>query len=699
MSSMWDSDVKAFTESVRGTLARTWPDARFAGHADIARLWSEAAGQGWFELGGSRAIGELVAASYETGVVGAPLPLSDAFVATMLLNRNDEIVAGIASGEIRAVVSTGDDDAFHDGGPMLNYVLRLNPSEATFSHGPASTVEAPSIARPPWVRLQNAGDSALVSCDPNLIFEAASLLRLSLAARALGAAGHMHQLALEHARTRRQFGRVIGSFGGVQQRAAQAHIELTAGQGLLTEAVKHAVSGNPSWMLAAQIAVEHIEAAAPAILFAAHHTLAAQSYFEEHPGPWLFRRVHADVARMRDMEQPCGTVAEWLIDRGARLPAIVPDSEKSKFRENLNTLLDTLSWTEEVGRGDFANEVNDRIADAGLFGIGWPTEYGGRNATPAEQFALYEELAYRRVPVENHINAVTYVGEPILRHGTEEQKKRFLPLIRAGRMDHALGYSEAESGSDLASLRTRADREGDSWVINGEKEWSTDAERCNWVWLAVRTDQDAVPRHAGITMFLIPLNTPGITVNPHVSLSGENSCTVTYTDVRVSDEYRVGPINGGWRVITGSLTNERLALGGMAAALRRQLDDLVDDLRLEPSLPLGRVGSSRRARLGYLAVRLQAARCLVAVATVSQGQSDSKINASMAKVLASDTAEAFGQGVMQILGAKGALSTSDSPGRGHLEYGLRLSMMYVIGGGTNDIQKGLIARLLGLPRE
>lgn len=696
---MCDPDLRAFADSVRGTLARIWPDARSAGHADIAELWSDAAGHGWFELGESHAVGALVIASYETGAVAAPLPLADAFAAISLLHSNDEVVAGIASGMIRAVVSTGDEDAFHDGGQELNYVLRLSPNDATFSHGPAYAVEVPSLPRPGWVRVDDVGEHSLVGCAPNQIADASSLLRLGLAARALGAAARMHQLAVEHARTRRQFDRLIGSFGGVQQRAAQAHIELTAGQALLMEAVRHAAAGDPRWMLAAEIAVQHIATAAPAIQFAAHHTLAAHSYFEDHVGPWLFRRVHADVARIRDINQPCGTVADWLIDRCDRLPAIGPDSDATDFRQKLTSFLDTLTWTEQVGRTDFANEINIRVAAAGLFGIGWPEEYGGRGASAAEQFTLYEELAYRRVPVENHINAVTYVGEPILEHGTEEQKKRFLPMIAAGEMDHALGYSEAESGSDLASLRTRADREGDFWVINGEKQWSTDAERCNWVWLAVRTDQDAVPKHEGITMFLVPLDTPGITVHPHVGLSGENSCAVTYREVRVPDAYRVGPVNGGWRIIMGSLTNERLALGGMAAGLRRQLDDLTDVLRHERSLRPRPAGSSSRARLTHLAVRLQAARCLVGLATSSQVPAERLMNASMAKVLASEAAEDFGLGVMEILGAKGALSTHDAPGMGHFEYGLRLSMMYVIGGGTNDIQKALIARSLGLPRE
>ncbi|GDY58931.1 hypothetical protein SVIO_095540 [Streptomyces violaceusniger] len=268
-------------------------------------------------------------------------------------------------------------------------------------------------------------------------------------------------------------------------------------------------------------------------------------------------------------------------------------------------------------------------------------------------------------------------------------------------MAFCLGYSEPETGSDLASLRTRAVRDGDSWVINGQKLWTTGAHRSNWVWLAVRTDPDATPRHTGITVFLVPMDTPGITVQRHTALSGEVSCTVFYDDVRVPDSLRVGEAGGGWKVITDALAGERIVMGNIAAALHRQLDDLLAVVRADPGATVGPRGSARRQRLGALAVGVQANRALVATAIrAAAAGTGARVEAPMAAVMGGELAEEFGEAVLDILGPDAALSAAADgvPGGGVFEYGLRLAVTYVIGGGTNDIQRGLIARGLGLPR-
>jgi len=221
------------------------------------------------------------------------------------------------------------------------------------------------------------------------------------------------------------------------------------------------------------------------------------------------------------------------------------------------------------------------------------------------------------------------------------------------------------------------------------------------VWLACRTDPEATPRHAGITVFLIPMDTPGITVHRHTGLSGEISCTVFYDDVRVPDSARVGEVNGGWRVITDALAGERVTMGGVAAILRRQFDDVLAAVRADPVRYAGPRGSAGRAVLGRLAARLQATRVLVAAAiTATTAGRGVALEAPMAGVLGGELAEEFGEAVLDLLGPQAALGEphDGSPIPATLEYELRLSLMYVIGGGTNDIQRGLIARGLGLPR-
>ena len=236
---------------------------------------------------------------------------------------------------------------------------------------------------------------------------------------------------------------------------------------------------------------------------------------------------------------------------------------------------------------------------------------------------LYEEVAYRRVPAIGALSSVMLIGNAILRHGSPDQQQRFLPLIRQGQLSFCLGYSEPEAGSDLASLRTRAVPDGGDWVINGQKLWTTGAHRAQWVWLATRTDPDATPPQAGITVFLLPMDTPGITIQEHRALSGEISCTVTYEDVRVADSARVGEVGGGWRVITDALAGERIVMGGVASGLHRQLDDLLKVVRAEPEALVGGRGSAKRARLGGLAVSLQATRALVVAATHATARADS----------------------------------------------------------------------------
>ena len=197
------------------------------------------------------------------------------------------------------------------------------------------------------------------------------------------------------------------------------------------------------------------------------------------------------------------------------------------------------------------------------------------------------------------------------------------------------------------------------------------------------------------------MDTPGITVQQHTALSGGISCTVFYDDVRVPDAWRVGEVDGGWKVITDALAGERVLMGGIAASLHRQLDDLLDVVREDPISTVGPRGSAKRARLGGVAATLQATRALVAAAIdATNAGAGARLEAPMAGVLGGELAEDFGEATLEILGPQAALSAGAPgvPGGGEFEHGLRLSIMYVVGGGTNDVQRGLIARGLGLPR-
>jgi alkylation response protein AidB-like acyl-CoA dehydrogenase len=716
VTSLSAAERDLFVSSARSALAGVWPAATAAGAEGvdglIGRVWDVAAECGWFELGEAGDLQTALALTAELGRVACPLPVLDGFAAVWLAGPQSSIAAEIAAGAARVLIAAADgrDEVWYaDAATAATHVLLLPERGGVASLRAIAAVRPRAgLAAPAWHDVSLGGDQARLDVGAEQAAEAIVLLRLGLTARAAAAAQRTHEFAVEHARTRIQFGKVIGSFGAVQQRTASNQIDVSANALLLGEAARSFAAGAPHWPLAARLAVAHVRLTAAAVQLGAQHTLAASGYFDEHEGPWLFRRVHADLARLATLPDPAGEVADSLVEGGLALPPVSADEQGERFRAELAALLGSHATGDPARPFGDGGALRQDMAERGYFGMGWPAAHGGRDASVAEQVVLNEEVQYHQAPVRDALNTVMLLGNSILRHGTPEQQAEFLPRMRRGEIRFCLGYSEPETGSDLASLRTRAVQlpgaeavGGACWVINGQKSWTTNAHVATHVWLACRTDPDAVPRHAGITVFLIPMDTPGITVQRHTALSGEISCTVFYDDVRVPDTARVGQVNGGWRVIIDALAGERVVMGGVAAVLRRQFDDLLAGVRTDPARYAGAPGSSGRAVLGRLAARLQATRVLVAAAinATSSGRG-AALEAPIAGVLGGELAEEFGEAVLELLGPEAALAEPHpgSPFPPTLEYQLRLAPMFVIGGGTNDIQRGMIARALGLPR-
>lgn len=699
MSTEDHPELAAFDEAVTGIINKVWGDATAAENGDLGELWIAAAEQGWFELADAEALDLAIAASRRLGRAACPLPLLDGYAAAELFGG-----VGIASGDIRVVV-TSDPGSPVDAGGSATHVLVV-PKDGGTARLVAIAHAKPlsGLAIPSWSAVTLGDTLAERDIDRAQADRALVLTRLGKAARALAAAEYTHEMAIEHAKTRKQFGKAIGSFGAVQQRTAQCQIEIRSANLMLAEAVSALQHNRDNALLTAEIAVAHLAAVAPKVQLGAHHTLAAIGYFNEHPAPWLFRRVHSDVTLIPTLELAQGTVGDALVETGTRLPAADLGETGETFRkEYLRFIAEHNARDQAPTPMDSDPEIMRAMAGRDWLGFGWPEQYGGRNASLAEQVVLNEETTYNRVGASKALGAVMLLGASILRHGSEEQKQKFLPVIRAGEMNFCLGYSEPEAGSDLASLRTSAVRDGDDWVINGQKLWTTGAHTSDWVWLAARTDPNAQPRHAGITVFLFSLHTPGVTIQQHTALSGEVSCTVFYDNVRVPDSARVGAVNGGWAVIVDALAGERITMGNIAAALHRQLDDLLDFVGADPERLAGPRGSAKRAVITDLAVRVQATRALVSAAVqASSTDIGAMFDAAMAGVMGGDLSEDFGEATLAIFGPAAALSSAPEgtvvPGGGAFEYGLRQSIMYVVGGGTNDVQRGLIARGLGLPR-
>ena len=700
-----DELATMFGESVRGVMAQHWPSPTAAEKTALDPLWQAAVELGWLGLGSEDALEATLAGLAELGRSACPFPLMDGYVAARLLAERPDLVDALVAGTLRVVVAIdggSDTVPFVEAAPSATHLL-LVPAEGGEASLRAITSRetTPGLAIPAWSTVTLGAPEAPVRVSRAAAQEALALLRLGLAVRAMAAAARAHEMAVEHAKVRHQFGKPIGSFQAVSQRLASCEIDIAAGQRLVAEAVRLRTAAHPTWMLASELAVAQALTAAPRVQLGAHHTFAAIGYFEEHSAPWLFRRVHADVTRVSQFPLAAGEPGDVLVETNATLPPLDLGETAEAFRGDLRALLAQLPDQQTIGGHLTDPAVVEAMVERDLFGFAWPPEFGGRAASVPEQMVFNEEIGYHRTPIGTIMGTVEIVGNAIVRHGTPEQRARFLPLIRRGELRMCLGYSEPEAGSDLASLRTRAERDGDGWVINGQKLWTTGGHLATHVWLATRTNPDAKPPHAGITVFLIPMSTPGITIQQHRALSGEISCTVFYDDVRVPDEARIGEVDGGWKVITDALASERVVMGGISGSILRQFDDLLAVIRKDPEGTVGPRGSAKRRRLTQLAIQLQANRALLNAAVQATAAGGGvRREAPMAKVIGGELAEDFGEATLEILGPVAALSSEvpGVPGGGAFEYGLRLSIMYVVGGGTNDIQRTLIARGLGLPR-
>lgn len=353
--------------------------------------------------------------------------------------------------------------------------------------------------------------------------------------------------------------------------------------------------------------------------------------------------------------------------------------------------------TGEFGDVAVYKEVIRQLGTDGWLGIGWPEEYGGQNRSMLDQLIFTDVAAVAGVPIP--YLTLNTVGPTIIRYGTAEQKEYFLPRILAGDMHFSIGYSEPDSGTDLASLKTRAVREGDEWVINGQKMWTSLIQYADWIWMACRTDPD-LPRHKGLSMILVPADSPGFSYTPVHTVAGVHTSATYYEDVRVPATNLVGELNGGWNLMTNQLNAERVALTSSAA-----LVESIEQVRRWAKETRRADGSAVMDQewvqilLGRAHARTEALT-LVNWKLASATGSLSPADASATKVYGSELATEVYRALMEIVGPHAGL-TADSPGAvlaGRLERYFRSSLVMTFGGGTNEIQRDIIGYVaLGLP--
>jgi alkylation response protein AidB-like acyl-CoA dehydrogenase len=341
-----------------------------------------------------------------------------------------------------------------------------------------------------------------------------------------------------------------------------------------------------------------------------------------------------------------------------------------------------------------------KLADRGWLGITWPTEWGGKEGDGVYEYLLNESLAGRGGPQIG--KGVGIIGKTLLRHGSEKLKAEFLPQILRGEIEFAVGYSEPDAGSDAAAMRLKAVRDGDEWILNGQKIWTTSAHFADWYWVGARTDPDA-PKHHGITLFLVPMNHPGLTVKAIWTMGDERTNEVFFDDVRVPNDYVVGELGRGFQYISEALDLERFTMFTFSP-IKQRLDLLVDHVRTatRDGEPL-RNDPLVRARIAELSTKAEVARVLGLrfLAKSLKGGAAPTAEASEYKLFATEFSKELANASMDLAGPGTQLrvGTDDAPMRGRAESTYRYTVLDTIGGGTSEVQKNIISRRkLGLPK-
>ena len=352
------------------------------------------------------------------------------------------------------------------------------------------------------------------------------------------------------------------------------------------------------------------------------------------------------------------------------------------------------------GGGPLYTRALQQMGKDGWLGIGWPKEFGGQNRSPIDQYIFFDEVQRAGFPIP--FLTLCTVGPTLMKYGTDEQKARFLPAILKGELHFAIGYSEPSAGTDLAALRTKAVKDGDDYIVTGQKIFTSLAEYSDYIWLAVRTDPEA-PRHKGISILMVDVKSPGFSLTPIHTLGGNRTNATYYDNVKVPGSMRVGRENDGWKLITTQLNHERVAL--MAPGPVARFVEEVTQWAREARGSEGRRVIDQswvQANLARAAAHVEVLRLMTwrQAASIEQGRLD-PAESSTVKVFGSESFMTIFKLLLEVLGPLGIVKDG-SPGailRGRIETWYRTCIVLTFGGGTNEVQRDIIAMVgLQMPR-
>ncbi|MGI8936730.1 MAG: acyl-CoA dehydrogenase [Iamia sp.] len=686
--------------------------------------------------GGGSTLADLGVAVEECGAALAAAPVVEVAVAGRAMARLglDERAAAIAEGAVATTSprpAVGDTATLVPGAGQAAHVLVLRGDDLVWASGGATAPVALSSLAAADVDLAEAevlasGDEAGAAHA-----RAADEWRALTASWLVGLAQRALDLGVGYATERYQFGVPIGSFQSLQHRLADLATEVE-GARLVARKALWALDGDEPEataypVMAFALAADVAQRTASASL----HVHGGYGFMEEYDIQLYFRRAKATGLMAGDprdelhavADRCFGPVGHQLADDqsvvlGPIAPARRPDRPRREglefrlpepvesFRAEAREFLSRHVTDEVIEAAHDTGTIHDwglhrAMAAEGWISAGWPAEWGGQGRSMLEMNALTEEMYLSGAPVDG-LGVATLVAHTLLHEGTDWQKGEIIPKVLTGEIMICLGYSEPDAGSDVAACATKAvwhgeldgDR-GGGWVVNGQKMFTTLAHESQYVFLLARTNTE-VAKHKGLTMFVVPMDQAGISITRVHTMGGERTNITWYDDVRVPDRYRVGEVDGGWKVMMTALVFERnSAWYGEAVRLLdhgltwARASGRIDEPSIRERLARAAIGNEVANLLGWKAAWLASSGALPGV------------EGTMAKLYTTEHYQRAAADMIDILGAEGLRrhGTDDAPADGWIEATYRHCQVTTIYGGTSEVLRGIIAeRGLGLPR-
>lgn len=716
-----EEEANMIVRAVRLLISSAWPLAAAAEPAKnpdmLLQVFNALAEQGFIPADANSDASLEVAGivAEQTGRAACPTPVIPLFVVNLALGSAIPVQVGptavslapggarVADGKISGEAKLVENIAIAE-----QIIVRVESGLALLLVRDTGLEERPGLTVPPLVDVTfDKAPAEIFEISDSIIEDAALIERLLLAARARGAAARAFDLVLDHVQQRSQFGQPLARFQSMQHKLADCSLALEASGLLIADACVRFDSKDCWWRFLANAAIAYAAAGLRKVSLEIHHAFGAIGYSEEHEAPRLFRRVHADLGRLGGQTKARAEIARQMLHQERSMPKRHLGSDIDAFRGEFRNWLEK-NWDDtdrENARARPFHERNRDKAFAGKLGAdgwlsqSWPKEVGGAGLSPLKQLTMVEELVLAAAPTTSVVASCWLIGPEIIRHGSPELKEALSSGIRSGKYAFALGYSEPEAGSDLTALKTSARRDGDYYIVNGQKLWGTGAEHATHIVLAVRTDPEAKPRSSGISILIVPTDLSGITIQPGMALYGHTFCSQFYDNVRVPASYLLGKENKGWAILTSALAAERIQMGGSIVEVQNTYENLCRHIASHPALYESDLICDL---IGQFGAEIEAARqlSLRSVRALEEGRLP-VVEGAYTKVFSGDLMERFAEAALDILGDEGLLSEDapNAPFDGKIEQMLRKSIMMVIGGGAAEIQKTIIAqRGLGLPR-